>query len=177
MFSYVEGFEKTRRMLNSFLINGIDENHLEPLDDLTKAAQVDEVKALNSYQPLSQQRIMFGAFRNIHNISKEMREKLRIAHAIHENPKTVERALEMMESLCAIAPYVDEFLTSGRAKEDKKINDLSRALYRKANRLGFYQNLDTQLEQARISKVEVEDFVKKLTENVEIEVETMDETS
>lgn len=176
MFSYVEGCERVHKMLNAFLVNGIDEDHLEPLDVLINSSQIDEVKVLNSYQSLSQQRTLFGAFRNIHNTSDEMRTKLRVAHAIHENPKTVERALEMMESLCAIAPYIDEFLTHGRTKESDKVNDLSRALYRKANRLGFYQNLDTQLKNAQIDENEVKDFMKKLTENIEIDVETTDET-
>jgi len=176
MFNYVEGCERIHRMLNTFLVNGIDENHLEPLDDLIKSAQIDEVKALNSYQPMSQQRILFGAFRNIYNTTEEMRAKLRIARAIHENPKTVERALEMIENLCVVAPYIDEFLTKGGTKESGRLNELSRALYRKANRLGFYQNVDAQLKHAQIREAEVEAFAKKLTENIEIEVETTDET-
>jgi hypothetical protein len=176
MFNYVEGCEKLRRMLNVFLAHGIDEAHLEPLDDLISYSQIDEVKVLNSYQPLFQQRTLFGALRNVYSTANEMRAKLRIARAIHENPKTVERALEMVESLCAVAPYIDEFLTRGRTKENEKINDLSRAIYRKANRLGFYPDLDTQLKHAQIGENEVEDFFKKLTENIEIEVETTDET-
>jgi len=163
-------------MLNTFLRQGIDEAHLEPLDDLVKSSQIDEIKVLNSYQPLSQQRVLFGALRNIYNTADEMRAKLKIARAIHENPKTVERALEIVESLCTIAPYIDEFLIQGKTKEGEKINELSRALYRKANRLGFYQDLGTQLKHALIAENEVEDFFKKLTENIEIEVETTDET-
>jgi predicted ATP-grasp superfamily ATP-dependent carboligase len=165
-------------MLNIFLRNGIDEAHLEPLDDLVKSSQIDEVKVLNSYLPLSQQRIIFGALRNIHSTTDEMRAKLRIARAIHENPKTVERALEMIDSLCVIAPYVDEFLTRGKMKEsESKINEFSRAIYRKANRLGFYPNLETQLKQAQIRENEVEDFFRKLADNIEIEVENVDETA
>jgi hypothetical protein len=176
MFNYVEGCERIHKMLNAFLANGIDEAHLEPLDNLVKASRIDEVKVLNSYQPLSQQRILFGAFRNMCNTAEEMRAKLRIARAIHENSKTVERALEMIESLCVIAPYIDEFLTRGGTKESDRVNGLSRALYRKANRLGFYQDIDAQLKNAQIRRPEVEDFARKLTENIEIEVETTDET-
>jgi hypothetical protein len=176
MFNYVEGCEKLHKMLNTFLVNGIDETHLEPLDDMVKSSQIDEIKVLNSYQPLPQQRVLFGALRNIYNTADEMRAKLRIARAIHENPKTVERALELVESLCAIAPYIDEFLTQGKTEENEKITELSRALYRKANRLGFYQDLGTQLRHAQIAENEIEDFFKKLAENIEIEVETTDET-
>ena len=176
MFNYVEGCEKLRKMLNTFLVNGIDEAHLEPLDGMVKSSQIDEIKVLNSYQPLPQQRVLFGALRNIYNTADEMRAKLRIARAIHENPKTVERALELVESLCAIAPYIDEFLTQGKTEENEKITELSRALYRKANRLGFYQDLGTQLRHAQIAENEIEDFFKKLAENIEIEVETTDET-
>jgi hypothetical protein len=176
MFNYVEGCEKLHKMLNTFLVNGIDEAHLEPLDDMVKSSQIDEIKVLNSYQPLPQQRVFFGALRNIYNTADEMRAKLRIARAIHENPKTVERALELVESLCAIAPYIDEFLTQGKTEESEKITELSRALYRKANRLGFYQDLGTQLRHAQIAESEIEDFFKKLAENIEIEVETTDET-
>jgi len=178
MFNYVGGCERLRKMLNIFLRHGIDEAHLEPLDDLVKFSQIDEVKVLNSYQPLSQQRILFGALRNIHTTTDEIRAKLKIARAVHENPKTIERALEMIDSLCAIAPYIDEFLTKGKMTEsEKKINEFSRAIYRKANRLGFYPNLETQLKQAQIREKEVEDFFRKLAENIEIEVENVDETA
>jgi len=177
LFNYVEGCERLRRMLNTFLRQGIDEAHLEPFDDLIKSSQIDEIKVLNSYQPISQQRVLFGALRNIYNIANEMRAKLRIARAIHENPKTVERALEMVESLCTIAPYIDGFLIQGKTKESEKINELSRVLYRKANHLGFYQDLDTQLKHAQIAENEVKNFFKELTENIELEVETTDETS
>lgn len=164
-------------MLRTFLVNGIDEAHLEPLEDMVKASQIDEVKVLNSYQPLPQQRVLFGALRNIYNTADEMRAKLKIARAIHENPRTVERALEMVESLSIIAPYIDEFLTKGKTEESAKINELSRAVYRKANSLGFYQDTSTQLRHAQIAEDEVEDFFKRLAENIEIEVETTDETS
>ena len=174
---YVEGCEKLRRMLKSFLTNGIDEAHLEPLDALVTSSQIDEVKVLNSYQPLPQQRVLFGALRNIYNTTDEMRAKLKIARAIHENPKTVERALELVDSLCAIAPYIDDFLSKGKTEESAKINELSRILYKKASHLGFYKDTNTQLRQAQIAEGEVEDFFKKLTENIEIEVETTDETS
>jgi len=177
IFNYVEGCERLRRMLNVFLEHGIDETRLEPLDDLIKFSQIDEVKVLNSYQPLSQQRILFGTLRNIYSTANEMRAKLRIARAIHENPKTVERALEMVDSLSAVDPYIDEFLTNGKTKEIEKINEFSRAIYRKANRLGFYPDLQVQLKQAQIGKNEVEDFFRKLTENIEIETETVDETA
>lgn len=177
MFSYVEGCERLRRMLKNFLINGIDEAHLEPLDGIIESSQVDEIKVLNSYQALPQQRILFGALRNLRITADEMRAKLRIARAIHENPKTVERALEMVESFCAISPYIDEFLAKNKVKESDKINELSRALYRKANRLGFYQNLDTQLNNAQITRSEVEDFFKKIAETIEMEAETTDESS
>lgn len=177
MFNYVEGCERLRRMLNTFLRQGIDEAHLEPLDDLIKSSQIDEIKVLNSYQPISQQRILFGALRNIFNIANEMRTKLRTARANHENPTTVERALEVVESLCTIAPYIDEFLIQGKTKESAEINELSRFLYRKAKHLGFYQDFGTQLKHAQIAENEVENFFKELTENMELELETTDETS
>jgi len=164
-------------MLKTFLADGIDEAHLEPLDEMVMSSQIDEVKVLNSYLPLPQQRVLFGALRNIYNTTDEMRAKLKIARAIHENPKTVERALEMLDSLCAVAPYIDEFLSKGKTEEVTKINDLSRFLYRKANRLGFYKDTSTQLKHAQIAEGDVENFFKKLTENIEIEVETTDETS
>ena len=177
MFNYIDGCERLRKMLNIFLKDGIDEAHLEPLDDLVKFSQIDEVKVLNSYQPLHQQRILFGALRNIHTTTNEMRAKLRVARATHENPKTIELALEMVDSLCAIAPCIDEFLARGKMTEsEKKVNEFSRAIYRKANRLGFYPNLETQLKQAQIRENEVEDFFRRLASNIEIEAENVDET-
>jgi hypothetical protein len=177
MFNYVEGFESIRKMLIDFLGNGIDVTKLEPMDRVIESAEIDKVKILNSYQPLMVQRSLFGAMRNIGNVVEVMKEKVKIARETRENPKTLELSLEIMEHLSTIAPYIDDFIIEGKIREMNRLNELSRILYRKANHLGFYQDIETQLKRARISRDEVYAFVEKLSENIGLEVEALDESS
>jgi hypothetical protein len=177
MFNYVKGLENIRKMLMGFLSNGIDVTKLEPMDRVIESAKIDQVKILNSYQPLAVQRTLFGAMRNISNVVEVMKEKVRIARETHENPTTLELSLEIIEHLSTIAPYVDDFIIEGKIREMSRLNELSRILYRKANRLGFYQDVETQLKQARISRDETQAFLERLSENIGLEVETLDESS
>jgi len=177
MFSYVEGFESIQKMLRDFLENGIDISKLDPLDRVIESAKIDQIKILNSYQPLLVQRAFFGATRNINNVVEVMKERIKIAREIHENPKTLELSLEIVEQLSAIAPYIDDFVNKDRIKEIERVNELSRILYRKASYLGFYRDIESQLKDARITNDEVKAFVEKLSENIGLEVETLDESS
>jgi len=175
MFSYVESFESIRKLLMDFLRNGIDVSKLGLLDHVIESAKIDQVKILNSYQPLAVQRALFGATRNINNVVELMKEKIEIARETHENPKTLELSLEIIEHLSTIAPYIDHFMIKGETKETDRINELSRILYRKAIHLGFYNDIETQLKNARITDEEAKAFVEKLSENIGFEVETVDE--
>jgi len=176
MPSYVKSCADISRMLRSFLVHGIDVNELASLDRLIESSEIDQVKILNSYLPLVEQRALFGATRNINNITKIMKEKIGIARETHENPRTLELSLELMQHLSNLAPYIDEFRLHKKI-EDNQINELSRILYRKANNLGFYQSVGAQLEEARITEEEVKTFVEKLNENIELEMETRDESA
>lgn len=175
MYSYVEGFKSIRKMLIDFLRHDIDASNLDPIDQVIESSEIDQVKILNSYRSLKEQRSLFGATRNINNIIGVMKEKIKVARETHENPKTLELSLEMLEHLSNIAPYIDEFMTKGKTEETDRINDLSRILYKKANYLGFYQDIETQLKEANISKEEVKNFMEKLNEDIELMVESEDE--
>jgi hypothetical protein len=177
MFNYVVGFENIRKMLIDFLESGVDVTRLEPMDRVIESAEIDKVRILNSYQPLMVQRSLFGAMRNIGNVVEVMKEKVKVAREGCENPKTLELSLEIIEHLSVIAPYIDDFFVEGKVREMNRLNDLSRILYRKANHLGFCQDIETQLKRARISRDEVYAFIEKLSENIGLEVETLDESS
>jgi len=176
MYTYVKACADIRRMLIGFLEQGIDVSRLDLMDRIVKSSKIDQVKILNSYLPLVEQRTLFGATRNIHNIIRIMKEKLKTACETHENPTTIELSLEIMENLSNLAPYIDEFITNGKTGDMDRIDELSRILYRKAKNLGFYQGVDAQLHDAGITQNEVKTFVEKLNENIELEMETEDES-
>jgi len=177
MFTYSQGFTSIRKMVTVFLEKGIDIDKLEPLDRLIESAKIDQIRVLNSYQPLAVQRILFGALRNIDSVVGAMKGKIKIARETHENPKTLETSLEILEYLSNLAPYIDGFHTKGKTEDTERISELSRILYRKANHLGFYGDIETQLKDAKIADDDVKAFVGKLTENIELEVETLEESS
>jgi len=177
MYSYVKACADIRRMLRDFLERGIEVTELDLMDRVIKSSEIDQVKILNSYLSLVEQRALFGATRNVHNIIKVMKEKLKIARETHENPTTLELSLEIMQPLSNVATYIDEFMIHRKVEDVDKLNELSRILYKKANYFGFYQDIETQLKDARITEEEIKTFVEKLNENIELEMETQDETS
>lgn len=176
MYKYVEGFERIREILGDFLRHGVDPGKLDPFDQAIESSQIDQVRILNSYLSLAEQRVLFGATKNIHNIIRVMKEKLKIAHMTHENPTTIELSLEILESLSHLAPHLDDFMINDKAKVST-INELSRISYKKASKLGFYQDIDTQLRDAGITQKEIKTFVEKLNENIDLEMETQDESA
>lgn len=176
MFSYADGFNGILVMLKSFLRNGIDVNNLEPVNNLIESSKVDQVKILNSYQPLAIQRVFFGAAMNINTIAEVMKERIKVARERHENPLTLDLSLELMDNLVAIAPYMDAFMHDGKVEDINRTNELSRLLYRKAKILGFNKTTESQLKYAGITQDETKFFVEKLSENIGLEVETRDES-
>lgn len=175
MYSYVEGFEKIRKTLVDFLRNGINVSKLDPLDHMIETSQVDQIKILNSYRPLVDQRALFGATRNINNVVGVMKEKIKVARETHENPTTLELSLELIEDLSNLAPYIDSFITNNKTTELDRVNELSRILYKKAKYLGFCQDAETQLKNAEITEDEVKAFIEQLSENIEF-LENEDES-
>jgi hypothetical protein len=163
-------------MLMNFSRNGIDVSKLDPINRIIESAKGDQVKILNSYQPLTIQRVFFGVAINISTIAEVMKERIRVAREGHENPLTLDLSLELMDNFVALAPYIDEFIHYGKVRDIKRTNELSRLLYRKANTLGFYTTVETQLKSAGITKDEAKVFVEKLSENIGLEVETLDES-
>lgn len=170
MYNYARGSIDIQGMLVNFLKNGIDVNNLKPLDYVIEASEIDQIKILNSYLSTVDQRTLFGALRNINNILKVMKEKIKIARETHQNPTNLEVSLEIMEHLSSLAFHIDNFLNDGKLNEIARINELSRILYKKANYFGFYQDVDTQLKNAGITEEEAKAFVGKLNENIELEM-------
>lgn len=176
MFSYADGFNDIRTMLKGFLYSGIDVSKLDPINRIIESAKSDQVKILNSYQPLAAQRVFFGAAINIGTIAEVMKERIKVARERHENPLTLDLSLELLEHLMVLAPYIDDFIHEGKIGDINRTNELSRLLYRKANSLGFYATIENQLKSAGITKDEAKAFVVKLSENIGLEIETLDDS-
>lgn len=124
MKNYVEGFESIREMLRDFLRHGVDPSKLDPMDQVIESSEMDQVRILNSYLSLAKQRVLFGATKNIQNIIRVMKQKLKIAHITHENPTTIELSLEILENLSNLAPHLDDFLIGDKANDVNTINEL-----------------------------------------------------
>ena len=164
-------------MLSNFLKYGIEESEFDPLDRLVETSEIGQVKVLNSYLSLREQRVLFGATRNVYTIAKVMKEKLKNAKKIHENPATIDHSLELFEHLENVCKHVDYFMSNRKVLDLDRLNDLSRILFKKANSLGFYQDIDSQLKDAGITEEEVRSFVIKLNEKVELDMEILDEAN
>jgi len=175
--SYLKHSANIRNMLIDFLQHGIDVGKLTVIDDPIESSDIDQIRILNSYRSLVEQRTFFGAIRNINNTLRAMKQRIRTAGETHENPRTLELSLEIVEHISNIAPYIDEFMANGETDTLDTIDELSRILYKKANYLGFYQDIETQLRDAKITKTEVKTFLRELNENVELEMEMADEAA
>jgi hypothetical protein len=174
MIGYVKLFESIKVMLQDFLHNGINESKLVLLDQVRESSEIDQFKVLNSYRTLDIQRTFFGAWKNIENILRTMRLRLERARITHENPTSIEASLEMMDYLVEMAPLLDSFVFNGQIDEIKRLNEQSRIVYKKANALGLYQDISSQIKEAKLTKDQVTSFTAGLNQNLS-EIETEDE--
>lgn len=78
MYSYVKGCTDIREMLRSFLEHGIDVRKLRLMDRLIKSSEIDQVKILNSYLSLVEQRALFGATDTVKSV--DLRARARITY-------------------------------------------------------------------------------------------------
>ena len=172
MYSYSQDIINIQKMLSLFVkTKNIEVSQLSKMDMLIKRSEEDQIRVLNSSLPLSLQRTMFGAIRNVSTSIKAMKEKLKTASLRRENPTTAEQALELIESLSNIACYIDPFTNESRIiAEPEKIDKFSRLLYRKAKSLGFSEEKEAQLREAGITRKQVERFVNNFDKNVSQEL-------
>lgn len=180
MRSYEHEFATIQRVLEGFVKSGnIDASKLGSLDSVIKWSEEDQVRVLNkSYIPLNVQRSFFGAIRNVNVSLKSMKEKLRKAAVIHENPKTAELALELMPSFFNLVPYIDSF-NNGEipVKKTENVDKFSRILYKKAKAFGFSQDATSQLKDVGISESQIKSFIDSFGKNVALELEIEEEAS
>lgn len=154
----------------------IDKTKLGSLDELAQTAYADQLRILNASRlPLDDQRSLFGAVRNVQLTAKAMKEKLATADERHENPSTTDEALEVCQSLSNLAPYVDEYVTKGQVPQRRKIDGMSRVLYKRAKRSGFSEGASTQFKALNIGSEDLKNFTKKLEENIHAETDADDE--
>jgi hypothetical protein len=164
-------------MLNGFVeAHQIDVTKLNIFDIIIERSRSDQFRILNNaYLSLDDQRTLFGAFRNISEISGIMKSQLKEAHAIGENPTTAELALEIMPSFITLSQYLDDVLAKKEIYDPDKIFLFSRNLYKKSKQLGFFKNTFSQLKEIKLSKIEVKQFFNKFNEKITTELELQEE--
>jgi len=174
---YVTAFDSIENVLNRFVQDArIDHSQLALFDRIIDRSSEDEVRILNnSYISLNEQRALFGAFRNIKISTKMMKNRLENACKFHENPTTVEIALEIIPIYQNLSRYLDDFLDRKEIYELDKICLFSRSLYKKSKQLGFSQDTSSQLKEIGISPELVGEFVEEFTVNVSKELELDEE--
>jgi hypothetical protein len=172
LYSYAQDVLSIKKMLNTFTENRtIDVSQLSKMDALINHSEKDQIRVLSSPLSIDNQRIMFGAIRNLNTSIKAMKIKLKSASERHENPTTAEQALELIESLSNVASYIDPFTNEGRINaEPDEIAKISRILYRKAKSFGFSENQQTQLREAGMTEKQVKSFITKFDNNVSREL-------
>ena len=180
MLAYKDEIAAIRSLLEGFVKSGkIDPNKLSLMDNIINRSEEDQFRVLNkSYLPLDTQRSFFGAIRNMNISLKSIKERLKGAAAIHENPTTAQLALELIPSFLNLAPYIDSF-NNGEisAKEVENVSKFSRILYKKARSFGFYQDAISQLKEAGITESQVKSFVDNFRKNIALELEIEEEAS
>jgi hypothetical protein len=176
--TYAERISAIQAVLEQFSKRGvIDKTKLNPLDELAQRAYGDQLRILNKPQlSLDDQRSLFGAARNMQMAAKTMKSRLSTASERKENPITADQALEVCRSLSDLAFYVDEYFVKGHVTAKRTMNDVSRALYKKARRYGFSEDTATQIRELNISSEELKSFTKKLEENIRVQTD-VDEDS
>jgi hypothetical protein len=164
-------------MLHGFVeAHQIDVTKLNLFDGIIERSRTDQFRILNnSYLSLDDQRTLFGAFRNISEISGTMKSRLKEAQIMGENPTTAELAFELMPSFITLSQYLDDVLAKKEIYNPSKIFLFSRSLYKKGKQLGFYKNTSSQLKEIKLSKVEVVQFINKFNEKIITELELQEE--
>lgn len=179
MRKYDQQFLGIQAMLHGFCQKGIiDTKHLNPIDNLIKWSEEDQVKVLNDASlSLDQQLSVFGAIRNINVSMRSMKERLELAAEKQENPTTAELALELMPSFRTLAPDIDAFLHGEKDIDFGYVAKFSRILYKKANSLGFSKDTVSQLKEAKITQSQVKNFMENLKKNLAVELDIEEEVS
>lgn len=180
MHSYKKEISSIENVLNRFVSSGkIDTEKLGKLDNAIKWSDEDQIRVLNnSYLSLFEQRLFFGAIRNMNTSLKRMKERLAEASRLKENPTTAELALELMPSFLNLVPYVDNLINNNRyPRENEIIIKFSRLLYKKATMLGFSQDVASQLKDAQVEDSQIESFIDRFSKNVALELDIEEEVS
>jgi len=173
MIGYVDKVRNIQSLLVDFKQKGvIDKARLGSLDDVIRSSYSDEFRVLNTPRlSLDEQRSLFGAFRNMHTTTKAMKAKLETASEGHENPSTANLSLEFIETLSSLAKSVDQYLFAGRPPQMSAIDEMSRAVYKKAKRFGFWEDTATQFRELNLGPQELKNFTEKLNKNIEAETD------
>jgi trehalose-6-phosphatase len=177
MTNYESNFKFITKTLNGFVeARQIDVSKLNVFDGVIEKSRSDQFKILNnSYLSLNDQRTIFGAFRNISDISETMKIRLKEAHKTGDNPTTAELALEIMPSFITLSQYLDDILAKKEVYNTEKIFLFSRNLYKKSKQLGFFKNAAAQLKEIKLSRGDIEQFFKKFNDTVTTELELQEE--
>lgn len=173
MFSYIEEVSKINNLLNEFVKSRkIEIDKLNSMDNLISFSKENQINTLNSgYLTLKEEIVLFGVMTNIKNTLESMKERLKVASERHENPTTAELALEIMPSFDNLEPFINDFVNNRYLHDIERLDDFSRILHRKAHKLGFSKDIKSQFKEADVTVGDVQEFMTKLKNNIEIELD------
>jgi len=179
MRKYKLEFIQVQKMLKEFVGCGsININQLNLMDNIIAWSKEDQFHVLNdALLSLIEQRVFFSAIINISTSMNIMKERLKTASINDDNPTIAELALELMPIYLSLAPYIDEFLNGNKIIGINRISEYSRGLYRKANKFGFYPDINTQLIEAGVTKTQIKKFIESFNKNISSEIELEEEVS
>lgn len=170
-------------MLDSFVQSRrIVPEKMTAIDTLVDTSFKNQVAVLNdNLLMIKDQRILFGALRNIKNITKIMGESLKTANARKENPVTAEVCLGIIPYMKNLSQALDNFF-SGYGKIPvrykiellMKIKEFSRMLHKKAIHFGFpKKTIDEQ--EINMDKNEMRKFIDDYSTELELSTEIDEE--
>lgn len=179
MRRYRPEFVRINNTLRGFIdAEHIDKKKLNMFDNLIKWSLEDQIKVINNaYLSTKEEMILFGAFTEIENSVKVIKEKLGKAGRNHENPTTAGLALDLMPSLIEMGPLIDTYVNRRKIGDSGRLHELTRNLYKKSRELGFGKDPSSRLSEVGVTKKELTGFVNSFRKNINSELNIEEEVN
>lgn len=185
--SYSRHIHEVSNMLNSFVKSKrIVAEEMTVIDALINTSFKDQVAVLNdNLLTIENQRILFGAMRNIRNTTLNMKESLKTAGIKKENPTTAEVCLEIIPYIRTLGQALDDFVSNFKRIAIKhrnellgKIKEFSRILRKKAIQFDFSHRViekqELNVDESEMKKF-IDEFNNELKLNIGIDEAPLDE--
>jgi len=170
----IEQINEINSTLDNFISNKkiIKEEVEKVFDSSSKKILEKQIRTLNDGRLLLEdQRIIFGAFRTIKNVTESMHSALLKAEELHENPTTAEKCKEIMPPIFAVVNEIARYDPYDKSDRLENVFNFSRILRKKAKNMGFSKSIDEELKELRMEPEEIKEFVDKLNETIQNRLE------